>query len=46
MKNHKGFAAARRTERMMIFEMIEASIELAVKKGFILLKKAVTALSV
>lgn len=33
MKSHKGFAETKKKERMMIFEMIEASFELAAKKG-------------
>ena len=33
MKSHRGSAETKRTERMMIFEMIDASFELAAKKG-------------
>jgi len=33
MKSYKGSAETKRAERMMIFEMIDASFELATKKG-------------
>ena len=33
MKSHNGFVETKRSERMMIFEMIDASFELAEKKG-------------
>ncbi len=33
MKSHKGFAEKKRSERLMIFEMIDASCELAEEKG-------------
>jgi len=33
MKNNEDFKQTKRSERMMIFEMIDASCELAAKKG-------------
>ena len=39
MKNCKNFKQTKRAEQLMIFEMIDASCELAAKKGRHLLEK-------